>query len=118
MLINMLTTLSSQAIQIHTHTILQECQVKLSHTLPLTSYLIKPVQRILKFPLLLEDLCKKFEWTEHPGHKRLKQALVKMSSVATEINTAFNDPVSFVHLYTCVELTLFCHPGQVFKKLS
>lgn len=70
-----------------------DCQKKLSHTLPLTSYLIKPVQRILKYPLLLEDLNRKFDWTDHPGHRKLKQAQEKMSSVAVQINTAFNEQV-------------------------
>ena len=41
---------------IRTHYViyLQECQQKLDHSLPLHSHLIKPVQRILKYPLLLE----------------------------------------------------------------
>ncbi len=77
----------------------QECQKKLSHPLPLTSYLIKPVQRILKYPLLLEDLSKKFDWTDHPGQEILKQALEKMSSVALQINRAFHDPASYFRLH-------------------
>lgn len=34
--------------------LLKERQVALNHSLPLSSYLLKPVQRILKYPLLLQ----------------------------------------------------------------
>ena len=36
------------------YTILQDCQTQLGHMLPLGAYLIKPVQRVLKYSLLLE----------------------------------------------------------------
>lgn len=32
----------------------QKCQQKLGHMLPLAAYLLKPVQRVLKYYLLLE----------------------------------------------------------------
>ncbi|XP_026676823.1 guanine nucleotide exchange factor DBS [Diaphorina citri] len=34
----------------------QSCQVKLGHKLPLAAYLLKPIQRITKYQLLLKDL--------------------------------------------------------------
>lgn len=34
------------------------CQQKLGHKLPLAAYLLKPVQRITKYQLLLKDLLK------------------------------------------------------------
>lgn len=37
---------------------LTECQKKLGHKLPLAAYLLKPVQRITKYQLLLKDLLK------------------------------------------------------------
>jgi hypothetical protein len=37
---------------------LSECQKKLGHKLPLAAYLLKPVQRITKYQLLLKDLLK------------------------------------------------------------
>ena len=36
------------------HILLQVCQQKLQHTLPLDTCLIKPIQRILKYQLLLK----------------------------------------------------------------
>ncbi|KAL3290289.1 hypothetical protein HHI36_023634 [Cryptolaemus montrouzieri] len=35
----------------------ETCQKKLGHKLPLAAYLLKPVQRITKYHLLLRDLC-------------------------------------------------------------
>ncbi|XP_052896254.1 guanine nucleotide exchange factor DBS isoform X2 [Anopheles moucheti] len=43
---------------VDTHLFLQECQKKLGHKLPLAAYLLKPVQRITKYQLLLKDLLK------------------------------------------------------------
>ena len=37
-----------------TSDLLKERQVALNHSLPLSSYFLKPVQRILKYPLLLQ----------------------------------------------------------------
>jgi pleckstrin homology domain-containing family G member 4 len=39
-------------------TFFKECQLKLNHKLPLGAYLLKPVQRITKYQLLLKDLLK------------------------------------------------------------
>ena len=36
-------------------------QLSLGHTLPLGSYLLKPVQRILKYHLLLENILKHYD---------------------------------------------------------
>lgn len=40
------------------YSFLTECQKKLGHKLPLAAYLLKPVQRITKYQLLLKDLLK------------------------------------------------------------
>ena len=34
------------------------CQARLNHQLPLVDYLLKPVQRLLKYPLLLSEQIK------------------------------------------------------------
>ena len=38
------------------HPLLVSCQKELGHQLPLSSYLLKPVQRLTKYQLLLKDL--------------------------------------------------------------
>ncbi|XP_055387523.1 guanine nucleotide exchange factor DBS-like isoform X2 [Condylostylus longicornis] len=43
---------------VDTHLFLHECQKKLGHKLPLGAYLLKPVQRITKYQLLLKDLLR------------------------------------------------------------
>ena len=48
----------------------QHCQLEIGHSLPLSSQLIKPVQRILKYPLLLEELTKHFD-PKHRAHRIL-----------------------------------------------
>lgn len=49
--ISLLTTLLQTS---HTNALLASTQKNLQHTLPLGSYLLKPVQRILKYHLLLD----------------------------------------------------------------
>ncbi|XP_065287952.1 dynamin-binding protein-like isoform X2 [Dermacentor albipictus] len=51
----------------------------------LPSVLIRPVQRILKYPLLINELDKSTE-AGHPDKPMLAQAMAKMSEVATSIN--------------------------------
>lgn len=68
------------------------CQRGLSHTLPLDALLIKPVQRILKYRLLFEELIKHIG-RQHTSYKTLEDVLDKMTSVADEINTHLKQPV-------------------------
>lgn len=58
---------------------------KQQHSSALESYLIKPIQRILKYPLLLKQLC---ELTDPHSDERclLRDALGAMESVAEHIN--------------------------------
>ncbi|XP_059985939.1 pleckstrin homology domain-containing family G member 2 isoform X1 [Lagenorhynchus albirostris] len=66
---------------------LQERQAQLHHSLPLQSFLLKPVQRILKYHLLLQELGK--HWVEGPdagGRELVEEAIVSMTAVAWYIN--------------------------------
>ena len=38
------------------HSLIQSCQRDLGHQLPLSSYLLKPVQRLTKYQLILKQL--------------------------------------------------------------
>jgi len=51
----------------------------------LHSLLLKPIQRVLKYPLLLQELIKNTE-PQHEDFEGLNQALATMQHVATYIN--------------------------------
>ncbi|XP_058466015.1 uncharacterized protein LOC131439248 [Malaya genurostris] len=64
----------------HTNALLIQTQKMLNHTLPLGSYLLKPVQRILKYHLLLDNLRK------HCDDKQVAHAHELMKNVAHNID--------------------------------
>ncbi|XP_069765777.1 pleckstrin homology domain-containing family G member 3-like isoform X2 [Narcine bancroftii] len=63
----------------------RERQATLSHSLPLETYLLKPVQRILKYHLLLQELAKHFDKSAE-GYEMVKEAIITMMAVAWYIN--------------------------------
>ncbi|XP_059188093.1 uncharacterized protein plekhg2 [Centropristis striata] len=63
----------------------QERQTTLNHSLPLETYLLKPVQRILKYHLLLQELLKHFDKSD-PGYEVIEDAIITMTAVAWYIN--------------------------------
>ncbi|XP_041657470.1 uncharacterized protein plekhg2 isoform X2 [Cheilinus undulatus] len=63
----------------------QERQTTLNHSLPLETYLLKPVQRILKYHLLLQELLKHFDKSD-PGYEVVEDAIITMTAVAWYIN--------------------------------
>ncbi|XP_015274270.1 PREDICTED: pleckstrin homology domain-containing family G member 2 [Gekko japonicus] len=63
----------------------RERQATLSHSLPLETYLLKPVQRILKYHLLLQELAKHYEKSS-PGYEAVEEASITMTAVAWYIN--------------------------------
>ncbi|CAG9572942.1 unnamed protein product [Danaus chrysippus] len=58
----------------------RERQIVLQHPLPLASYLLKPVQRILKYHLLLQNVVKQC------SSKETEYALLKMTGIAQHID--------------------------------
>ncbi|XP_063352398.1 pleckstrin homology domain-containing family G member 3-like isoform X2 [Pelmatolapia mariae] len=60
-------------------------QSSLKRSLPLGSYLLKPVQRILKYHLLLQEIEKHFD-PEEDGYEVVEEALYTMTGVAWYIN--------------------------------
>eukprot|EP00039_Didymoeca_costata_P032940 m.39966 g.39966 ORF g.39966 m.39966 type:complete len:1183 (+) comp9615_c0_seq1:161-3709(+) len=64
---------------------LMGCQNLLGHKLPLANYLLKPVQRLLKYPLLLNEIVKATPEST-PGYGLLLDALTLMNQVADNIN--------------------------------
>ncbi|NXW85791.1 PKHG3 protein, partial [Alopecoenas beccarii] len=65
---------------------LRECQERLRHTLPLGAYLLKPVQRILKYHLLLQEIAKHFEHKSGDDYEVVLEAIDTMTCVAWYIN--------------------------------
>ena len=68
------------------------CQHSLGHLLPLAAYLLKPVQRILKYPLLIKAMLKEAFTVNYNhfavnGYQEMKTAFDSMSEVAEEINS-------------------------------
>ncbi|XP_024127348.1 pleckstrin homology domain-containing family G member 3 isoform X2 [Oryzias melastigma] len=60
-------------------------QAVLKRSLPLGSYLLKPVQRILKYHLLLQEIAKHFDPDEE-GYEVVQEAIDTMTGVAWYIN--------------------------------
>ncbi|XP_041810491.1 pleckstrin homology domain-containing family G member 3 isoform X2 [Chelmon rostratus] len=60
-------------------------QAALKRSLPLGSYLLKPVQRILKYHLLLQEIAKHFD-PEEEGYEIIQEAIDTMTGVAWYIN--------------------------------
>ncbi|XP_019402914.1 PREDICTED: pleckstrin homology domain-containing family G member 3 isoform X3 [Crocodylus porosus] len=63
----------------------RECQEQTQHALPLGAYLLKPVQRILKYHLLLQEIAKHFDLAES-GYEVVEEAIDTMTCVAWYIN--------------------------------
>ncbi|XP_057679522.1 pleckstrin homology domain-containing family G member 3-like isoform X1 [Corythoichthys intestinalis] len=63
----------------------RERQAASERPLPLGSYLLKPVQRILKYHLLLQEIAKHFD-PEEEGYEVVEEAICTMTAVAWYIN--------------------------------
>ncbi|CAG06673.1 unnamed protein product [Tetraodon nigroviridis] len=66
----------------------QECQKKLEHKLGLDSYLLKPVQRITKYQLLLKELLKYSRGCE--GCDDLQEALTSILGILKAVNDSMH----------------------------
>uniref|UniRef100_A0A3Q3JJ39 MCF.2 cell line derived transforming sequence a n=1 Tax=Monopterus albus TaxID=43700 RepID=A0A3Q3JJ39_MONAL len=66
----------------------QECQKKLEHKLGLDSYLLKPVQRLTKYQLLLKELLKYSADCE--GASELQGALTAMLDLLKSVNDSMH----------------------------
>ncbi|XP_077014840.1 guanine nucleotide exchange factor DBS isoform X12 [Tamandua tetradactyla] len=66
----------------------QECQKKLDHKLSLDSYLLKPVQRITKYQLLLKEMLKYSKNCE--GAEDLQEALSSILGILKAVNDSMH----------------------------
>ncbi|CAH0598715.1 unnamed protein product [Chrysodeixis includens] len=72
--------LAALASEPHSAREFRERQLELGHLLPLASYLLKPVQRILKYHLLLQNVVKQC------ASRETEYALLKMTGIAQHID--------------------------------
>ncbi|XP_053567830.1 LOW QUALITY PROTEIN: probable guanine nucleotide exchange factor MCF2L2 [Bombina bombina] len=66
----------------------QECQRKLDHKLSLDAYLLKPVQRITKYQLLLKEMLKCRKNSE--GTAELEEALATVINIIKSVNDSMH----------------------------
>ena len=71
------------------HPILLSCQKDLGHQLPLSSYLLKPMQRLTKYQLLLKDLSDTFT-TSVNGQFELEESVEAMLEVIKAVNDSLH----------------------------
>lgn len=71
--------------ELHKTTFLQAIQKQLGHPLNLDSYLLKPVQRITKYRLLLTEMLK-YVSKKNPAYSDILEALVCMKRVLRHVN--------------------------------
>ncbi|XP_062316534.1 phosphatidylinositol 3,4,5-trisphosphate-dependent Rac exchanger 1 protein [Osmerus eperlanus] len=72
----------------HIRTFLLHCMLlggKKSTDVPLEGYLLSPIQRICKYPLLLKELLKRTP-KKHPDYPAVEEALQVMKAVCSNIN--------------------------------
>lgn len=65
---------------------LRERQLDLRHSLPLGPYLLKPVQRVLKYHLFLQSTLKHWDHSKTSERKEIQRALECMTGRAQHIN--------------------------------
>ncbi|KAK6756958.1 hypothetical protein RB195_015031 [Necator americanus] len=83
----MIATLSQLQQQPHLAAALSQRQAALGHALPLSAYLLKPVQRVLKYHLFIENMLKHLPSSIPPDDFAVvKRAHEVMTSQASRIN--------------------------------
>merc|ERR1719215_1756830 len=69
---------------------LKKCQTSLKHSLPITAFLLKPVQRITKYQLLLDQMVKCTATTEDEA-EIVQLALAKMLKCVRSVNDSLQN---------------------------
>ena len=62
-----------------------------SHNLSLESFLIKPIQRLTKYPLFFKDLLRSMP-ADHPSREKLEKAAKLVSDVSQSVDSKLDDP--------------------------
>ncbi|GMR59250.1 hypothetical protein PMAYCL1PPCAC_29445 [Pristionchus mayeri] len=84
----MLSTLVTLSARPSLSSALKDRQISLGHALPLSAYLLKPVQRILKYHLFIENILRELESSNAVEEKKkvARKALEEMTGQASRMN--------------------------------
>ncbi|KAJ3107907.1 hypothetical protein HDU97_002839 [Phlyctochytrium planicorne] len=88
---------------------LVECQKSDEIKHGLKDLLVRPMQRMTKYPLLLREIDKKTPPT-HPDSATLKTALEAMSNLAATVNNKMAEMVKLISMFQAFDVTLNCPP--------
>ncbi|KAJ3106639.1 Protein T2 [Phlyctochytrium bullatum] len=75
----------------------------------LKDLLVRPMQRYIKYPLLIREIYKRTP-PEHPDAANLKSALEAMSDLASTVNNKMAEMVKVMALFEAFDATLNCPP--------
>uniref|UniRef100_H2XVQ2 Uncharacterized protein n=1 Tax=Ciona intestinalis TaxID=7719 RepID=H2XVQ2_CIOIN len=106
--------------------------------LPVSSYLVKPMQRVTKYPLLIKKIVESTPG-DHPDHRNLITALEKSEELCSQVNEGvrqkensdrlewlqthvqldgLNDKLVFNSKTNCLDQRRFLHCGNLYKHKS
>ncbi|KAJ3099829.1 hypothetical protein HDU96_010550 [Phlyctochytrium bullatum] len=88
---------------------LVDCQKSNEIKHGLKDLLVRPMQRMTKYPLLIREIHKHTS-KEHPDGPNLKNALEAMSNLAATVNNKMAEMVKLISLFTAFDATLNCPP--------
>ncbi len=82
--------------------VLEKClENEAARGLELESYLIKPVQRLLKYPLFFRDLVRKTQ-RRNPAYKKLERVQEMMQNVASTVNEKTREREALEQAFTLI----------------
>uniref|UniRef100_A0A673ZBF5 FERM, ARHGEF and pleckstrin domain-containing protein 2 n=1 Tax=Salmo trutta TaxID=8032 RepID=A0A673ZBF5_SALTR len=68
-------------------TVYKEFELQKVCYLPLNTFLLKPIQRLMHYKLILERLCKHYS-PDHPDHNNCREALKEVAEMATQLQSS------------------------------
>ncbi|XP_036396037.1 intersectin-1-like isoform X2 [Megalops cyprinoides] len=106
--------------------------------MPLSSFLLKPMQRVTRYPLLIKNILENTP-ESHPDHSHLKQALEKAEELCSQVNEGvrekensdrlewiqahvqcegLSEQLVFNSVTNCLGPRKFLHSGKLYKAKS
>uniref|UniRef100_A0A674D7F1 Intersectin 1 n=1 Tax=Salmo trutta TaxID=8032 RepID=A0A674D7F1_SALTR len=106
--------------------------------MPLSSFLLKPMQRVTRYPLIIKNILENTPET-HPDHSHLKQALEKAEELCSQVNEGvrekensdrlewiqahvqcegLSEQLVFNSVTNCLGPRKFLHSGKLYKAKS